>query len=205
MQKNHLSLDRSSRWMWLWLTFVVKHWPKSVAAFLLWYSPFLSTETFSTVGCSKLLTQYRSGQIWTPRYIWTAQSVAVSRERSNKSTTMGGLDILPHGQFPLHVPVLILEFGSGGRNNSGREILLWLGFESDVILRRRGLQGNIWAVSRWGRRWGGKQTQRGKVKAEVKGWLSGNNKSVILFWSADKTYFKMNINGRSVCKAAHAF
>ena len=91
---------------------------------------------FPMLAVPKLVKQYKSGKIWTPRYIWPRENVAVSRGRGNKSTTMGGLDILPHGQFPLHVPVLISDFGSRRRNNGVRQILLWLGFGSDVALGR---------------------------------------------------------------------
>lgn len=121
---------------------------------LLCNSPFLSTETFSTVSGSTPVTHYKSGKIWTSRFIRPTDSVVVSRGGGNKSTTMGGLDVLPHGQFLLHVPVLILEFGSEGRNNGVRDSAL-------IGLWESRLQSNIWVVSRRG----GKQTWGG-VKAE---------------------------------------
>lgn len=68
--------------------------------------------------------------MWAPRYIWPTERVVVSRGEGNKGTTMGGLDILPHGHFPLHVPVLILEFGS-----QGGETMQGVGGEIGLVCR----------------------------------------------------------------------
>lgn len=79
------------------------------------YSPFPSTETFSAVSCQSNYPVVRVKKCGPPDLYGQRAAGCNCKARAEQ---WGGLDVLPHGQFPLHASVLISDFGSSWWNNS---------------------------------------------------------------------------------------